>query len=233
MTGCAGVDRQEAESPMGTEIKFHTGRTRSKRVRPSDLLKESVIGELRPQETIVSVGTTERTYDNLEDVEETQMVGRKMWTVSCREDTSTTRQLKEISDELAAMKMEMRLIKRTFGPSHIRNLAAQGLLRAIEHLGKEPTNRRYQDLEKEGFEPLKEFAEYLGVKAKLLAIRADKVITRRNETIHGGQLEKDIEEICKLLENNSDLREEYKHECEILENFEVMMQIFEVPGEQE
>lgn len=218
---------------MGTLITVHTGQSRSQRVHPSKRLKLTLTDQiLRPEERVVSIKTSEVEHDGLDALTDQQAVGAHDWVVECREDNALQRQVDLLQTSLAQLtakyNSEMSALKTALGPPHIRNLAAQALLAAISSLGQDPSAHRFRDLEKQRYQPLTDFAEFLGVRPAIFAVRADRVLTRRNDTVHTGRgkLDDDVAAALRLLDTHPDMRTQFPHECQILDNFEALQIYF-------
>ena len=210
---------------MGTEITVYTGQSRSIRVTPSKKLRLTLVHELlQPGEEIISVSNEEQRFTSISQISETQNVRTQAWTVQCREDLH--RKLDDITAELSKLRSDMSVLKNTLAPSHIRNLAAQVLLDAVATLKLPDTEHRFQDLAKQQYQPLIDFAEQLNVRPAMFAARADAVIKRRNKTIHRQVLHEEVQTAQTLLDNHPDMRQQFKHETEILQNFDLLRNSF-------
>ena len=140
--------------------------TPAKRLRPA-----SVSEVLQPGEEVTSVSNAEQNFTSISQISETQQVGTRAWTVEYREDVH--QKLEELSSRFGKLEADLSALKKTLAPSHIRNLAAQVLLHAVAPLELSETDHRVQDLAKQHYQPLLDFAEQLAVRPALLAARAD------------------------------------------------------------
>lgn len=221
----------------GTKIFFCTGEQRMIETRPSSCLKSVIEGELRSHERPQLVFTAERRYDATQPISADAQVGRKDWTVLSESTLDVDQRLKAVeqkmdemqashNQETAELKASVSALKAALGPAHIRNLAAQVLLSIIEPLHLPDSNRRFRTLEEEGYRPLLDVAEQLELKPSVFALRADVVITRRNETIHRSILSDELARTRNLLDAHPELRQQYKHECQILDNYELLQATF-------
>lgn len=193
--------------------------TPAKRLRPA-----SVSEVLQPGEEVTSVSNAEQNFTSISQISETQQVGTRAWTIECREDVH--QKLEELSSRFGKLEADLSALKKTLAPSHIRNLAAQVLLHAVAPLELSETDHRFQDLAKQHYKPLLDFAEQLAVRPALLAARADALIKRRNKTIHSNVHQAEVKATQGLLDSQPDLRTDYKHETEILANYDLLQNCF-------
>ena len=71
-----------------------------------------------------------------------------------------------------------------------------------------------------------DFADQLNVRPALFAARADALMKQRNAIIHPKVLYDDVRMAHRLLDSHPDLREQFKHETAILQNFELLQNCF-------
>lgn len=174
-----------------------------------------------------TVSNVEQRFTSISQISERQRAGTKLWKMERKEDL--LRKLKELTAEVSLLRSDVKVLEDTLAPSHVRNLAAEVLLDAVASLQLPESDHRFQDLAKQQYQPLIDFADQPDVRPALFAARADAVIERPNKTIHSQVLNEGVKTALTLLDTHTDMRQQFKHETEILQNFELLQNTF-APG---
>ncbi|KAK9831593.1 hypothetical protein WJX74_001610 [Apatococcus lobatus] len=153
-----------------------------------------------------------------------QQDGRKPWTVNNGDDIH--KKLEDLGKKFSKLEADFYILKQTLVPAHIRDLAAQVQQNAVDHLHMKESDQSFQNLAKEQYQPLLNFAEQLGVRPALLAARLDLLIKRRNKTNHREILEDEVSTAQTLLDSQPDLRTSLRHETELLQNYDILQKCF-------
>ncbi len=199
---------QEAQSrcaTMTTKVHFVTGEQRTLSVTPNKRRKAVSEDNLRADETLNVVYTSDRSF-TADSIPEELQVG----TAGSSHSAGLGQQLQSLTEEVRALATKVQTQQEDallFSVHFVRNVAAETLLFVCKEQSPEsqpfPT-RRFQDMARAGSSQLTAYLAAWAVPPSndAFANAADAVISRRNSTLHYSglaNLEEDISEARQLL----------------------------------
>ena len=220
---------------MATELSFFSGATRRIVAKPNTLLHDAIFSNLHTGETFVAATTGCMIINKLSDIKPGQLVGTVPWNVLYSGDI--TERMDKLEHDLRETQNEIIEQRRIYsedaivwGKTFIQNTATQLLLFVIGPPSGQPRNSsestRFRCLDNARFRAFKPDEN----DRMSFANTADRIVTRRNHTLHfvdKDALHAEVVRAQELLDRYPKLRRACSDESMVLEAYPQLKDAFE------